>query len=183
MQQVNFRITDEEHAIIARVVDYLNEHENPTGAPITIPSLAKRLLLADTGNIENHPMEGVEVGEGKKLPFKIYLKEHERELIKRNAEAHGWSQSREAVFRLLSTLLQDQGEVCLYPEEIHALRQSKSAIDVVGRNIQHIIRGGRYVTINDETFRSEVRELLALIEEQKSTINNLLTAITNRWDV
>ena len=172
MKQIKFRVSDEEY-VAYEAVAASNE--------LSVPAFVKAAIsgtLTKNGNAKlDKPIEIDDT----KTKLWLYLKQHEKALLKLNAELHGWSLSKEAIFRINSTLLRDEGEVCLYPDEIKALKQSKSAIDVLGRNIQHVIKNTRYLTVNDEGFRREILELLMLITEQKKVIDGLINSVVNRW--
>ncbi|HHQ6539541.1 TPA: hypothetical protein ACSTJY_004971 [Serratia fonticola] len=179
MKQISIRVSDEEYNVIKALAE-LNALDDPS-VNSSVPAYVKRhILLLKRNDITFTP---VQVENSSKKRFPIFLKNHEKELLKQAAERNGWSLSREIVFRLNSTLLNSLNEPCFFPEELLALRQSKNAIDTIGRNIQHIIRRERFITINDESFRQEVRDLISLVEDQKKVVNKLISSVVNRWNV
>lgn len=180
MKQISIRVTDDEYKVIKALTELVSIDDPSAKSSVT--DYVKRKILPNN-KINNNTYTPVDVDDGIKKRFTIYLKDHEKELLKQAAKNNGWSLSREIVFRLNSTLLNPLGEPCFFPDELTALRQSKTAIDTIGRNIQHIIRKERYITINDEGFRQEVRDLISLIEEQKKVVNKLISSVVNRWNV
>jgi hypothetical protein len=174
MKQVNCRVSDE---VFQALVEKANEQD------MTVPTLLRNMLV-ENFSVPNSSPEVLKIPtDNEKVRLRLYIRRHEKALLQANADLHKWSLSREAVFRINSTLLNDKGDVCFYPEEIKALRETKTAINTLGRNIHHIITGARHVAINDESFRLEIAELLSLMKNQKEELDNLIDSVVNRWNI
>ncbi|MEJ6115612.1 hypothetical protein [Aeromonas salmonicida] len=174
MKQVNCRVSDE---VFQALEDKAREQN------LTVPAFVRSMLVESFSVSNSSPGISVIPTDDEKVRLWIYIRKHEKALLQANADLHKWSLSRESVFRINSTLLNDKGDVCFYPEEIKALRETKTAINTLGRNIHHIITGARHVAINDESFRLEIAELLSLMKNQKEELDNLIDSVVNRWNI
>lgn len=166
MKMICFRLNEQEYKLakqnaIAQGVDSINVLAK------------KRVLEADTKPERIHANSGVSKA------VKACLYPYEIELVQRNAKVHGMSLSREIAFRVRQTLLKD--EVCLYPQEIEELKQLKTAVNRIGRNIHHIITGDRLCTVNDAEFQSEAQEVIALCRAINKQLEALTTRVVNRF--
>jgi len=100
-------------------------------------------------------------------------------LVKRNADLHGMSISREIAIRLRQSLMKN--EVCLYPDEVKEIKKLSTAVDRVGRNIHFIIKGERLCTVNDPDFRQEVIEVIELCKNIDEKLEILAKSVVNRF--
>ena len=174
MRHIQITVSDEEYNIIKQASQLSGQK---------LGDFVKSKVLKSNRDDKNAPLtDGVEVVRGSKEKAWVYLQSHEKSVIQKNAEFHGWSASREIVFRLMSTMLSSHGEVVLYPDEVDALKKARNAVDTVGRNIKFIITGDRFVTVDDPSFRAEIRELLNLTSEVKETVNSMVNTVLNRWN-
>lgn len=174
MKHIQIRLSDDEYNIIKQASDLSGQK---------LGDFVKSKVLKSRRDDLNSPLDGgVEVVRAPKEKVAFYLQKHEKMILVKNAEFHGWSTSREIVFRLMSTMLNSHNEVVLYPEEVDALKKARNAVDTVGRNIKFIITGDRFVTVDDPAFREEIRSLLNLSAEIKSTVNSMVNTVLNRWN-
>lgn len=174
MKHIQIRVSDEEYNIIKLAA----QHQG-----ITAGVLVKNSILKSTRTNQDADLsEGIEVVRGSKEKLWVYIQEHEKAILVKNAEFHGWSTSREAVFRLMSTMLSSHGEVVLYPDEVDALKKARNAVDIVGRNIKFLIDGKGYVADNDANLKEDIGKLLVLSKEIKDTVNSMVNTVLNRWN-
>ncbi len=166
MKNVCFRLDDNDYEL-AKV----NAAANGINS---VSVFAKRKVL----EVEVNPVS-VPVSDKPAKPVFTYLYPHEVELVKRNADLHGMSVSREIAIRIRQSLLKN--EVCLYPGEVNDLKKLTTAIDRIGRNIHFIIKGERFCTVNDPDFRKEVIEVIGLCKDIDSKLEQLTKSVVNRF--
>lgn len=142
----------------------------------SVSSLAKKKVLTVSDNLV---LNELTVTDEPAKDVRTYLYHHEHELVKRNAVLHGMSMSREIAIRVRQSLLKD--EICLYPKEVEELKQLKTMVNRIGRNIHFIIKGDRFCVVNDPVFRSEVNEVIKLCHDINKTLEKLTTSVVNRF--
>nr|ADW66861.1 conserved hypothetical protein [Yersinia pestis Java 9] len=163
---IAFRLDDNEFKLA---------EQNAISSGVTsINAFAKRRVL----EIDAKPLN-IPVNKVPSKAIKTCLYPHEIELVKRNAALHGMSLSREIAIRVRQSLL--KSEVCLYPDEVKVLNTLSTAVDRVGRNIHFIIKGERFCTVNDPSFRKDVLEVIELCKNIDSTLESLTRSVVNRF--
>lgn len=110
-------------------------------------------------------------------PRSVNLNEDLINELKKHADSNGWSLSKEIRFRLSSSLSESPS---FYPDEVKELRLARNAVDVVGRNLHHIIVRKELLMINDEGFHQDVRRLNQNIEALKNQVTELTRLSVNR---
>ena len=166
MKQVKFRLNDDEYNLAT-----INALKNGVDS---INVFAKMKVLETKTTPVN-----VAVTSDPAKSVKTCLYPHELDLVKRNADLHGMSISREIAIRLRQSLMKN--EVCLYPYEVKEIKKLSTAIDRVGRNIHFIIKGERFCTVNDPDFRQEVIEVIELCKNIDGKLEILAKSVVNRF--
>lgn len=167
MKKIQIRLTEDELKIAEskRVIEGFK----------TVSEMAKRKVL----EFKSNETDKITVVKSNSVPIKTFLYPHELELLKRDSKLSGMSLSREVAFRVRKTLIKDAP--CLYLNELSEVKQLRTSIDKVGRNVHRIISGDRYVQIDDEDFRKEVNELLKKADEVKKILDSLINSAINRF--
>lgn len=110
-------------------------------------------------------------------PTTVNLNEELIKELKSHADSNGWSLSKEIRFRLSASLAEVPA---FYPDEVKELRLARNAVDVVGRNLHHIIVRKQLLMINDEGFHEDVIRLTKNIEALQNQVTELTRLSVNR---
>ncbi|GLX92027.1 hypothetical protein Pfra02_45950 [Pseudomonas fragi] len=142
---------------------------------VTVSSLAKKFAYS----IANNDLESNETTSDEKTDRLFFsLTQDEKETIKQYALAHGWSVSKEARFRVISSMSETSK---LLPDELKKIRGLRTAIDAVGRNIRHMMFQSKKIEINDPDFMKEIETLNSYLEMAVKKIDDLQSASVDRW--
>jgi hypothetical protein len=169
MKQIKFRLSDDE---------YLLAETNAQAQGFdSLASYAKSKALEIK---EANPLgKKISVTRENAKQIRVYLYDHEVELIKRYAVLSGLSMSREIALRVRQTLIKK--EPCFYLDELNELKRLRTAVDRVGRNIHFVITGNRFLEVNDNEFRNEINALLSDVFKLESTLKSLVKSAMNRF--
>ena len=142
---------------------------------VTVSSLAKKFVYS----IANNDLESNETPYDEKTDrLHFSLSSDEKETIKKHALAHGWSLSKEARFRVVSSM---SATSKVLPDELKKIRGLRTAIDAVGRNIRHMMFQSKKIEINDPDFMKEIETLNSYMEMAVKKIDELQVATVDRW--
>lgn len=142
---------------------------------VTVSSLAKKFVYS----IANNDLERNETTNDEKTDRLYFsLSFDEKETIKKNALTHGWSLSKEARFRVVSSMSSTSK---VLPDELKKIRGLRTAIDAVGRNIRHMMFQSKKIEINDPDFMKEIQTLNSYMEMAVKKIDELQEASVDRW--
>lgn len=142
---------------------------------VTVSSLAKKFVYS----IANNDLESNEATNDEKTDRLFFsLSSDEKETIKQHALTHGWSLSKEARFRVVSSMAATSK---VLPDELKKIRGLRTAIDAVGRNIRHMMFQSKKIEINDPDFMKEIQTLNSYMEMAVKKIDELQDASVDRW--
>lgn len=142
---------------------------------VTVSSLAKKFAYS----IANNDLESNETTHDEKTDrLHFSLSSDEKEAIKKHALAHGWSLSKEARFRVISSMSVTSK---VLPDELKKIRGLRTAIDAVGRNIRHMMFQSKKIEINDPEFLKEIQTLNSYMEMAIKKIDELQDSTVDRW--
>ena len=142
---------------------------------VSVSSLAKKFVYS----IANNDLESNETKHDDKTDrLHFSLSPDEKETIKGYALAHGWSVSKEARLRVVSSM---SATSKLLPDELKKIRGLRTAIDAVGRNIRHMMFQSKKIEINDPDFMKEIETLNSYLEMAVKKIDELQSASVDRW--
>lgn len=142
---------------------------------VTVSSLAKKFVYS----IANNDLESNEtISDEKTSRLYFSLSLDEKETINQHALAHGWSLSKEARFRIISSM---SATSKVLPDELKKIRGLRTAIDAVGRNIRHMMFQSKKIEINDPDFLKEIQTLNSYMEMAVKKIDALQDASVDRW--
>ena len=105
--------------------------------------------------------------EEKRKQISIYLSKSEIDLLKEYASVNEWSLSKEICYRIVSSLAKKPK---LNREELKAIYTVRSAINVLGANINRLIRDSKPLTADNNGI---LQNLVELINELKNKISYL----------
>ena len=112
--------------------------------------------------------ETINKPEKKEVESRVYFTESEAEILKKYAELNQWSVSREVRYRTISTLAKKPK---LNTEELKAIYGVRSSINILGANLNRLIRNNQVISDHNIIF---CKELSGLITELQSKINWLM---------
>ncbi|RMR11221.1 hypothetical protein ALP90_200239 [Pseudomonas amygdali pv. ulmi] len=164
-KKVCFRISQEAHErAVAKV--------KKSGT--TISALAKLFVLRIAE--EDSSAEFYLNKNNERLRFS--LSTEEKEAIAQQAQLNDWSMSRECRFRIISSL---SASSKLLPDEIKKIRGLRAAIDMVGRNIRHMMFQSKKLEVNDAGFLKEIETLNSYMAMAIKKIDDLQEVTVDRW--
>jgi hypothetical protein len=111
--------------------------------------------------------ETINKPEKREIASRSYFTQSEMELLKKYAELNEWSVSREVRYRTISTLAKKPK---LNKEELRAVYSVRSSINILGANLNRLIRNDQL--LSDENIEV-CTELAKLIKELRIKINYL----------
>lgn len=105
--------------------------------------------------------------EKKEVESRVYFTASEIGLLEKHAELNGWSVSKEIRYRIVSTLAKKPK---LNKEELKAIYSVRSSINILGANINRLVRDDESLSDNN----IEVcKGLIGLMKELKDKVNYL----------
>ena len=123
-----------------------------------------------TSSLKKHPIkfdEKVGKVEKKDTRIRVCLTASETDLLEQHAIQNDWSLTKEIRYRIVSSLAQKPK---LTQEELKSIHAVKSSINVLGTNINRLVREGR--SLSDHNI-DICQELITLMAELKDKINYL----------
>lgn len=142
---------------------------------VTVSSLAKKFVYS----IANNDLESNETTSDEKTDRLFFsLTSDEKETMKQYASKNGWSLSKEARFRVVSSM---SATSKVLPDELKKIRGLRTAIDAVGRNIRHMMFQSKKIEINDPEFLKEIQTLNSYMEMAIKKIDELQDSTVDRW--
>ena len=99
--------------------------------------------------------------EKKEVESRVYFTKSEAELLKRYAELNGWSMSKEIRYRIVSSLSKTPK---LNKEELKAIYSVRSSINVLGANINRLIRNDQVISDHNIAFCTELSDLIRKLQ-------------------
>lgn len=142
---------------------------------VTVSSLAKKFVYS----IANNDLESNETTSDEKTDRLFFsLTSDEKETMKQYASKNGWSLSKEARFRVVSSM---SATSKVLPDELKKIRGLRTAIDAVGRNIRHMMFQSKKIEINDPEFLKEIQTLNSYMEMAVKKIDELQDSTVDRW--
>ena len=123
-----------------------------------------------TSSLKKHPItfdEKVGKVEKKDTRIRVCLTASETALLEQHATQNDWSLTKEVRYRIVSSLAQKPK---LTQEELKTIHAVKSSINVLGTNINRLVREGRSLSDNNINI---CRELMTLMADLKDKINYL----------
>jgi predicted DNA binding CopG/RHH family protein len=101
----------------------------------------------------------------KDIVSRVRFTQSEIELLKKYANSNGWSITKEIRFRIILTLAKKPK---LNAEELKAIYSVRSSINVLGANLNRIVRDNRVISDHNIIV---CKELAELIQELRAKIN------------
>ncbi|MGI4852369.1 MAG: hypothetical protein ACRYGR_10590 [Janthinobacterium lividum] len=123
-----------------------------------------------TSSLKKYPItfdEKVGKVEKKDTRIRVCLTASETDLLQEHATQNDWSLTKEVRYRIVSSLAQKPK---LTQEELKAIHAIKSSINVLGTNINRLVREGR--SLSDHNINI-CQELMTLMTELKDKISYL----------
>jgi len=105
--------------------------------------------------------------EKKETRIRVCLTESETDLLKTYASNNNWSITKEVRYRIISSLAKKPK---LNKEELKAIYAVRSSINVLGANINRLVRDREFLSDNNIEI---CKELITLMTELKDKINYL----------
>lgn len=163
MKRILLRVTDEEHA-------QLKAQAEKSGL-----SMQKYLSRKLNGAEDKQSSTQLLSLSGETKELRTQLPDVLHALLKTSARYHRWSMQDEARAILADAL---SNAIVVYPKELRELRQSRAAIDKIGRNIRAglrcgLVSGSDYSALTDAiTQQSDAINALVSVLERKSRWNS-----------
>lgn len=176
MKQIKFRLTDDEYEKInTRLRDELN-----VSVPLFFKAMGLEILNRDF-NIKknladnNINLDNISDYTDKKLQVLVTYEHYVA--LKKMADKHGWSLSKEIRFRLQLTL---SNQMDFFDEEITEMRICRNQIKRIGVNINMIQRKDTYQVLDKAGFKQDIDELKLQLSELEKKFNYFLKQCKRR---
>lgn len=132
---------------------------------MSLNSYIKSVLKSEIQKKEQIYKEWINKPEKKEIESRVFFTKSESKVLREYAVSNGWSLSREVRYRVISTISKKPK---LSGKELEAIYSVRSSINVLGANINRLIRNNKALTNENIEICKNLVELLKEIKDKIS---------------
>ncbi|EBE2365195.1 TraY domain protein [Salmonella enterica] len=176
MKNICFRISDKEHELYDKKV----KEKLGVSLPVFFKSVGVSFLIRDEDvkkSLYNNNINLDDLSEYYDTELKTYLTKEQYEALKKMADKHGWSLSKEIRFRLQNTLSYN---LDFYDQELDEMQACRNQIKRIGININMILRRDEGRVLDKDGFKKDIDDLKNQLTDLESRFNYFLKQCRSR---